>query len=118
MVEYRQTREQTLDAVFHALAHPIRRSILNKLKRRGQQVTELADDFDVSLNAVSKHLKVLESAQLIKRRVDGRVHLCSFNAERLKEIDRWLEQYRQFWTQRLDALENFVLSSDDKSTKE
>ena len=71
-------------------------------------MTDLAENFDMSLNAVSKHLKVLESAELIDRQVNGRVHLCSFNAERLKEIDHWMEQYRQFWTDRLEALEHFV----------
>jgi DNA-binding transcriptional ArsR family regulator len=71
-------------------------------------VTELAEPFDMSLPAVSKHLKVLEEAALIERRVDGRIHHCSLNAAALESADQWLERYRIFWTDRLRALARYV----------
>lgn len=71
-------------------------------------VTELAEPFDMSLPAVSKHLKVLEEAALIERQVDGRIHRCSLNAAALESADQWLERYRIFWTDRLRALARYV----------
>jgi DNA-binding transcriptional ArsR family regulator len=76
-------------------------------------VTELAQPFDMSLPAVSKHLKVLERANLVARRVDGRVHHCSIGAAPLKDVDRWLDDYRSFWEGALDSLARFV--EDDGS---
>ncbi len=71
-------------------------------------VTELAGPFRMSLPAVSKHLRVLEAAALIERRVDGRIHRCSLNAAPLEEAEHWLERYRVFWTDRLAALTRYV----------
>jgi len=88
-----------------ALAHPSRRAILDRLTQGPARVTEIAEPFDMSLNAVSKHLKVLESAGLIKREVVGREHLIEFRAEPLREISRWVREYERFWTQHLDGLE-------------
>ncbi len=102
MVEY----TDTLDKTFHALAHPIRREMLAHL-------TQL---FDLSLNGVSKHLKVLEQAGLIRREIQGRTHYCSLETERLREAAEWLAYYQRFWEQRLDALESFLKSKHNEKT--
>ncbi|MGH6982129.1 MAG: ArsR/SmtB family transcription factor [Stellaceae bacterium] len=100
--------EDRLDRVFHALSDLTRRALLRRLEDGPAMVTELAAPFRMSLPAVSKHLRVLEAAALIERRVDGRIHRCSLQAAPLEAADRWLERYRVFWTGRLDALARFV----------
>jgi DNA-binding transcriptional ArsR family regulator len=97
-----------LDRVFHALADRTRRALLARLSGGPAKVTELAAPFAMSLPAVSKHLQVLESAKLIERAVDGRVHRCSLAPEPLREAERWLDYYRGFWHERLDALARYV----------
>jgi DNA-binding transcriptional ArsR family regulator len=77
-------------------------------------VSDLADAYDMSLNAVSKHLMVLEKARLIRRRIEWRVHYISLNAEPLQEAAGWLETYRVFWEQRLEALEQFLVRNKGK----
>jgi len=106
MVEYRQD----LDAVFAAVSDPTRRAILAALARKSATVTEIAKPFPVSLNAISKHLMVLERAGLIRRRVVGREHHCSIQAKRLREAARWFDHYRVFWEERLDALEHHLVA--------
>ena len=109
MVEYSVTvQNASLDQIFHALADTTRRSILNLLKSSPLRVTELSKHFEISLNAVSKHLKVLEKAKLIERQVQGRVHLCNLNAAQLKEIETWMTPYKVFWNTSLDELENYL----------
>lgn len=96
-----------LDAVFAALAHPTRRAILARLAEGDASVVELAEPFDVSQPAISKHLKVLEGAGLISRGRDAQRRPCSLEAGPLGEATAWLERYRQFWEaqfQRLDDL--------------
>ncbi len=78
-------------------------------------MTEIAEPFEISLNAVSKHLKVLERAGLIQRNVRGRDHYFDLNAEPLIEASNWIERYRDFWEQRLDALEAFLGNEKRKS---
>lgn len=112
MVEY---RSEALDRVYAALADPTRRAILTRLTRQEARVTELAAPFDMSLNAVSKHLRVLEEAGLICREVRGRDHYLSLDATPLQEAAAWLETYRQFWSKRLDRLEAFL--RQQKSSK-
>jgi DNA-binding transcriptional ArsR family regulator len=102
MVELRSAR---LDAVFHALADPTRRAMLRGLARREQSVSELAAPFRMSLAAASKHVRTLERAGLVRRRVLGRTHLCRLDAEPLGKADAWLRFYERFWSGRLDALE-------------
>lgn len=104
----RLASEDQLDLVFHALADRTRRALISRLMRGPAMVTELAGPFSMSLPAVSKHLKVLERAGFISREVDGRVHRCSLEAERLHELEDWLHHYRSFWEQNLDALARFV----------
>ncbi|MEK6642616.1 MAG: metalloregulator ArsR/SmtB family transcription factor [Planctomycetota bacterium] len=100
-------RSPKLDRVFHALAHPARRAILRRLSDHEQNLTELAAPLRMSFPAASKHVRVLERARLVRRRVVGRMHICRIEAEPLGQANDWLENYRQIWEgnfQRLDAL--------------
>ncbi|WP_422365249.1 ArsR/SmtB family transcription factor [Pelagibius sp.] len=105
MVEY---SDQALDRTFSALADPTRRAILGRLMSGEARVTEIAEPFEMSLNAVSKHVAVLERAGLVKRDVQGRVHQLSFEGAPILEAARWMEETRRFWEARLDALEAFL----------
>ena len=90
-----------LDQTFAMLAHPTRRAILAQLARCGTaSVTDLAEPFDVSLMAISKHVRVLENAGLVIRRREGRVQRCSLDARPLEGASGWIEAYRQFWDPR------------------
>jgi len=99
----------SLDQVFQALANPVRREILRMLAVGEATVLEIAAQFDISLNGVSKHLKVLERAGLIHREIQGRTHTCSLQAEPLQAADDWIDFYRPYWHERLDALEEFLV---------
>ncbi len=105
MVEYSEAR---LSETFTALADPTRRAILARLREGSLRVTEIAAPFDISLNAVSKHLKLLEKARLVRREVRGREHHCSLDAGPLLEAAQWTASYRDFWEKRLDALEQLL----------
>jgi DNA-binding transcriptional ArsR family regulator len=98
----------SLNILFHALADPTRRGILELLAKSECRVTDLAKPFAISLPGVSKHLRVLESAGLIKREREGRVHRLSLEAERLREAADWIEQYRHFWDGQFDALSRYL----------
>lgn len=97
-----------LSATFAALADPTRRAILARLALGETTVAELAKPFDISGPAVSRHLKVLESAGLISRGREAQWRPCKIEPKALKEIDDWLERYRQFWEQSLDRLEDYL----------
>jgi DNA-binding transcriptional ArsR family regulator len=105
MVEYTQ---ESLNRVFNAVADPTRRAILGALAKHPATITEIAKPFPVSLNAVSKHVMVLERAGLIRREIQGREHLCRLESRPLRDATDWLERYRHFWDLRLDALEHYV----------
>ena len=92
------------------MADPTRRAILARLALADARVTEIAGDFPVSLNAVSKHIKMLERANLVRRTVQGRDHILTLNAGAMAGAAEWIEYYRQFWEDRLAALESFVLN--------
>ena len=104
----------TLDFAFAALSDPTRRRIVARLARSEARVTDLAGPFDMSLNAVSKHLKVLERAGLVRRRRAGREHYLALRAAPLREVARWTSQYERFWNRRLDALGEFLAATDSK----
>lgn len=104
--------EYQLDAVLSAVADPTRRAILDRLRAGDARVTDLASAFPISLNSTSKHIKVLERAELVHRHVRGRDHVLSLRAEALGEAVAWMQQYREFWEQRLEALEAFVLAGE------
>jgi DNA-binding transcriptional ArsR family regulator len=109
MVEY-----MTLDRTFAALSDPTRRAILARLRHGALTVSEIAEPLDMSLNAVSKHLKILERASLIRRNIRGREHHLSLHAEPLREAVQWAESYREFWERRLDALEELIVSRKER----
>ena len=101
--------DDRLDLVFHALADRTRRALIRRLASTGPaKITDLAEPFRMSLPAVSKHLRVLESAKLVTREIDGRIHRCAFVPEPLATAEVWLEGYRSFWEGTLDALADFV----------
>jgi DNA-binding transcriptional ArsR family regulator len=105
MVEYCQ---EALNRVFSAVADPTRRAILASLAKKPATITEIAKPFRVSLNAVSKHVMVLERAGLVRRKIRGREHVCSLEPDPFRDATEWLDDYRQFWDVRLDALERYV----------
>jgi DNA-binding transcriptional ArsR family regulator len=98
-------QQPSLDQTFAALADPTRRQILARLRRGPVNVGVLAEPFDMSLAAVSKHLGVLERAGLIHRETHGRERLCHLRARPLRAASAWTETYRSFWEERLDALD-------------
>ena len=97
-----------MNAAFAALANPTRRDMLARLAAGESTVGAIAGAYDMSLNAVSKHLMVLEQAGLVTRRVEWRVHYLRLNPEPLRAASEWLDLYRAFWEKRLDALEQFL----------
>lgn len=97
-----------LSVTFAALADPTRRAILAHLAKGEASVTELAKPFQMSLPAISKHLKVLERAGLITRGREAQWRPCQLNADALKDVDDWLEQYRQFWEESFDRLDDYL----------
>lgn len=104
----------SLNEVFGALADPTRRAILEHLGRDSARVTDLARMFPVSLNAVSKHLIVLERAGLVRREVRGRDHICNLDGRPLRDATGWIEEVRAFWETRLDALERHIAEKRKK----
>jgi DNA-binding transcriptional ArsR family regulator len=97
-----------LNNTFSALSDPTRRAIISKLTKGDMPIMELASPFDMSLPAVSKHIRVLEKAGLVICRKQGRVHYCRLNAQPLRDAAKWLAFYQQFWDAKLDALANFL----------
>ena len=98
-----------LTAIFSALADPTRRAILARLALGALSVTELAEPFEMTLPGISKHLKVLERAGLISRGRDAQWRPCRLQAEPLKDAAAWIDEYRQFWEQRLDRLNDYLI---------
>ncbi len=110
------TQQANLDQMLMALADPTRRAILQRLSRGEARVTELAQPFDMSLNAVSKHIRILERAELVRRRTAGREHFLSFNRQQLDEVATWIETQRAVWNARLDALEALLRAEDEAAS--
>jgi len=109
--------EAGLSSVFAALADPTRRGILARLARRDSTVTELAEPFPISLPAIAKHLHVLEQAGLVKTEKEGRIRYCRLEPKRLREATAWLEHYRSFWEERLEALELHLLAKRKRANR-
>jgi DNA-binding transcriptional ArsR family regulator len=106
-----------LDHTLMALADPTRRAILQRLSRGDARVTELAQPFAISLNAVSKHIRMLERAQLVRRRRAGREHILTLNPEPLDAAASWIETQRAAWAARLDVLEAILRAEDAAAGK-
>jgi DNA-binding transcriptional ArsR family regulator len=111
------SRSARLNAVFAALADPTRRAIVERLSRSEARVTEVAEPFPMSLNAVSKHIRALEASGVVERHRKGRDHILSINTHSLDEVDGWIERTRRFWEERLDAMERLLgeFKKDHKS---
>jgi DNA-binding transcriptional ArsR family regulator len=111
------SRTARLDAVFAALADPTRRAIIERLSRGEARVTEVAEPFHMSLNAVSKHIRVLEASGVVERHRKGRDHILSINTGSLDEVDDWIERTRCYWEEGLDAMERLLreLNKDHKT---
>lgn len=109
--------EERLDVILHALSHHTRRALLSRLGSGPCMVRELAEPFATTRVAISKHIRVLEQARLIRRVIMGRVHQCEICPDPLQEIEDWLSSYRQFWNQKLASLARYVERPKDTRRK-
>lgn len=103
--------------VFQAIADPTRREIIQLLAHQSLNLNAVAENFDISRPAVSKHIRILTECGLVVIRQQGRERFCQANLEQLKEVADWTEQYRAFWTKKLDALEAFLMKDARKSSR-
>jgi len=110
--------KDALSTTFAAIADPTRRGILSRLAAGEATVLELAEPFDVTLPAISKHLKVLERAGLIERRRDAQRRPCRLRAQPLRDATDWLEHYRRFWEESLDRLGEYLRELQDKEKED
>lgn len=108
-------RSPALDRVFHALAHPARRAILRQLSDHEQNLSELSAPLNMSFPAASKHVRVLEQAKLVRRRIEGRTHMCRLDAAPLKQVAEWTEGYRQQWERTFQALDDLLAQMQEQS---
>lgn len=117
MLNHMVSHAAQLDQVFHALAHPARRTIIEQLRSGEKNLSELAAPLKMSFPAVSKHVRVLEAAKLVARRVSGRSHFCHLRGEPFREVADYTEQFRQLWEQRFDALDAVLqeMNTQEKS---
>jgi DNA-binding transcriptional ArsR family regulator len=106
-----------LTITFQALADPTRRAILKRLSRGEASVQEIAKPFTITLPAITKHLKVLEKAKLIRRGRDAQYRPCSLNAEPLKQASDWVDQYRRFWEESFERLDEYLKEMQKKEKK-
>jgi DNA-binding transcriptional ArsR family regulator len=106
----------SLDRVFSAISDPTRRAILARLADSDARVTDVAGAFPISLNSTSKHIRMLEGAGLVRRRVRGREHILTLDAAPLSEAAGWIEHYRTFWSDQLASLDAFVSGRDKADT--
>ena len=111
------TNSHRLDLVFAALADPTRRSILERLAEGEATVGELAEPFAISRPAISKHLRVLERAGLVRRTRDGRLSRCGLDAAPMRDAAEWVEKYRVFWESQLEALARYLEHETDRKEK-
>lgn len=105
-----------LDRVFGALADPTRRRIVERLSRRELTIGEIAEEFEISQPAISKHVRVLERSGLLQRRIDGRVHYCTLSTEAMESAAKWLDKQRTYWNASLDRLD-VLLAKPTKKRK-
>ena len=113
-------RSPRLDLVFHALAHSARRAIIRQLSGGERNLSELASPLRMTFPAATKHVRVMEGAKLVRRRVVGRQHLCRLRAAPLKEAMLWTEQFRRNWEARFEALDSLLdeMKSDEMKSAE
>lgn len=101
--------------VFQAVSDPTRRQIIHLLANKKLNLNAVADNFDISRPAISKHIKILTECGLIKIEQQGRERFCEVRLEKLDEVSKWVDQYRQFWEAKLDSLENYLTELQIKS---
>ena len=106
-----------LSDVLTAISHPTRRAIIGQLANGPARFSDIAEPFDTALNAVTKHLKLLERAGLIERRKQGREVIISFRGEPLREVADWMNEYERFWNERLDQFERHFRDKNEKAKK-
>lgn len=105
-----------LDRIFHALADPTRRSVIERLSSGPASVSELAQPFDMALPSFLQHLKVLEKCGLVRSRKEGRVRTCEMEPQALEVMEDWLAEQRSLWERRLDQLDSYLLDLKQKET--
>jgi DNA-binding transcriptional ArsR family regulator len=103
--------------VFQAIADPTRRAIINMISKESLNLNAVADHFDISRPAISKHIKILTECGLIVIRQQGRERYCEAKLKKLNEVSAWVEQYKTFWNAKLDALENYLTDVQTKKNK-
>ncbi len=103
--------------VFQAIADPTRREIINMITRESLNLNSVAENFDISRPAISKHIKILAECGLLIVRQQGRERICEANLKSLNEVSEWVEQYREFWTGKLDALDSFLKTTSSSKMK-
>ena len=103
-----------LDRVFSALSDPKRRKILQMMNRSDSTLLALASSFDISFQAISKHLKVLEEAQLLSKEKQGKYYICKYHPDKLKEAVDWISQHHEYWQKNFDRLDNFLSEIKDE----
>jgi DNA-binding transcriptional ArsR family regulator len=108
-------QDQNLDRIFHALSDTTRRVMLRQMAKGERTVSQLAEPHELTLAAISKHLKVLESSGLVRRRKSGSYQMITLNPEALKTADQWLNYYEEFWSSRLSSLKKMLENSEEKS---
>ena len=106
-------QDQKLDGIFHALSDATRRAMLRQLAGGERKIGDLAAPFDMSFAAASKHVRVLEEAGLVRRRIDGRAHVCSIVPAPLRAADEWLRFYEAFWSARFDVLDQLFKAQNE-----
>lgn len=104
--------------VFQAIADPTRREIINLIAGQSLNLNAVAENFDVSRPAISKHIKILTECGLITIRQEGRERYCDAQLEKLNEVSEWVEQYKKFWNEKLDALEIYLQKLQAKENKQ
>ncbi len=102
--------------VFQAIADPTRRAIINMIAHQSLNLNAVAEKFDISRPAISKHIKILTECGLVTIKQQGRERYCEARLQKLKEVSQWIEQYQAFWTKKLDALENFLAEETTKAS--
>lgn len=103
--------------VFQAIADPTRRAIIQMISKQSLNLNAVADNFDISRPAISKHIKILTECGLIVIRQEGRERYCEAKLKKLNEVSKWVEQYQDFWNKKLDALENYLTEVQSKKNK-
>jgi len=103
--------------VFQAIADPTRRAIINMIAHESLNLNSVAENFDISRPAISKHIKILTECGLIAIKQKGRERYCEAKLQKLNEVSQWIEQYRMFWTKKLDALETFLSNKTSAKNK-